>query len=83
MDKIYLVEVAGCDYHSFETFSDAMMFALEYIEKSSCNDDTKKEMYKELLTSMSERDIDKWGWGYSVDEFVWCWEIPFKPKSKT
>ena len=82
MDKIYLVENAGCEYRTFEAFSDAIMYAMELIESQNSDKVDKYEIYKELFTSMSERDIHKWGFGYTIEDYLWCWEVPFKGKSK-
>ena len=32
-------------------------------------------MFKELVMSVAERDVDKWGQGFTIEEFLWCWQI--------
>ena len=82
MNKVYLVENNVNDHRVFEAFSDAMMYAMELIERDFPDKTEKAETYKELFISIAERDIAKWGFGYCIDEYLWCWEVPFKAKSE-
>jgi hypothetical protein len=75
--KVYLVETYDCDYKVFENFMDAVKYAVTEIEKSSDPEEDKLHQYKELICSITDRDVDKWGYGYTLDEFIWCWEVDY------
>lgn len=74
-EKIFLVEDFDCEYRAFRNFHDALVYAVEQIEKSNNSNEVKLEMYKELVLSVADRNVNTWGLGYSIDEFLWCWEI--------
>lgn len=72
---IYLIEDRDCNYCTFDKFNDAIKYALDLIEDSVNDEGDKKEMYKELIFSIADREVDTWGMGFSIDEFLWCWPI--------
>ena len=76
--KILLVEDFDCNYCAFENIKDAMKYAVDQIEKSNNTEADKKEMAYELLTSYIDRDRDRFGEGFTVDEFIWCWTIDYR-----
>ena len=73
--KVFLVEYCGCEYRAFVHFEDALKYAIQQIEESKNDTETKMEMYKELVLSVANRDVSSWGQGFSIDEFLWCWRI--------
>lgn len=78
MDRIFLVEDCECNYSAFEDFTDAIKYAIDVIEKSDNTREDKIEMLAELTLSASKQDVQKWGQGFSIDEFLWCWAIDYK-----
>lgn len=73
--KVFLVEDYDCEYRTFVHFEDALKYAIKQIEESKNDSEAKMEMYKELVMSVAERDVDKWGQGFTIEEFLWCWQI--------
>ena len=73
--KVFLVEDCDCEYRVFVHFEDALKYAIQQIEESNNDSETKMEMYKELVMSVANRDASVWGQGFSIDEFLWCWRI--------
>lgn len=73
--KVFLVEDYDCEYRTFVHFEDALKYAIKQIEESNNEKDEKLEMFKELIMSVANREADKWGQGFSIDEFLWCWQI--------
>ena len=69
--KVFLVEDCDCEYRVFVHFEDALKYAIQQIEESKNDTETKMEMYKELVMSVASG----WGQGFSIDEFLWCWRI--------
>ena len=77
MSNIFLAEDNTNEHKVFESFLDAVKYAVDYINDPCFTDEEKKDLYKELLLSIVERDVEKWGKGYCLDELLWCWEVPF------
>lgn len=77
MNKVFIVENDVNDHKIFESFYDAVMFAVDYIDAGPFTKEDQGEMYKELILSIAQRDVEKWGKGYCLDEMLWCWEVPF------
>lgn len=84
MKKVYLIEQFwDGDYRCYEDFSDALKYAIEQIEDTNktCSEvgvdilERKVESLMELVTSMANRDTEKWGKGFAIDDFLYCWEI--------
>lgn len=84
MKKVFLVEQAwDCGHKCFEDFNDALKYAIEQIEEisSTCTElgiditERKLESLKELVTSIANRNVEKWGQGYAIDGFLYCQEI--------
>lgn len=73
--KVFLVEDYDCEYRTFVHFEDALKYAIKQIEESNNEKDAKLEMFKELVMSVAERDVNKWGQGFTIEEFLWCWQI--------
>ena len=73
--KVFLVQDLDCEYCTFVHFEDALKYAIKQIEESNNEKDAKLEMFKELVMSVAERDVDKWGQGFTIEEFLWCWQI--------
>lgn len=81
MKRIFLVEDYDSEHLTFESFEDAVKYATNYIDaKPQFTDSEKVDLFKELIQSIVDRDTEKWGQGYSIDEMLWCWEIPYYQK---
>ena len=71
--KIYLVENWDCEYRAFADFEDAVRYAVTQILNSSDSEQVKLDMLTELITSAAERNSN----GFTIDEFMWCWDIDY------
>ena len=75
---IFLVEDFDSNFVAFENIKDAIKYGVKMIDESNNTDEDKKEMAYELLTSYIDRDRDRFGEGFSIDEFIWCWSIDYR-----
>lgn len=78
MSKVYLLEnIWSGEYKAFSDLGDTLKFVMSEIEKREESYEDKFAYLKELITSIAERDEEKWGKGFAIDEMYYCWQIDY------
>lgn len=83
-DRVFILEDVDCSHIVFTNIKDAFMYTAQLInEDTAMTPEQKCDAYSELFTSYLDRDIDRWGEGFTIDDYVWCYETSlYKGKRK-
>ncbi len=75
LDKVFILEDVDCSHVVFTNIKDALRFTKDLIDKDvHMTPEQKCDAYRELLTSYLDRDVDRWGEGFTIDDYMWCYE---------
>lgn len=75
LERVFIMEDNDCSHIVFTNIKDALIYAKQLIdEDTAMTPEQKCDAYRELLTSYLDRDVDRWGEGFTIDEYVYCYE---------